>query len=207
VLDYLEMSLASTNLQSGQTVAVPITLASSEGVTNLDFNITWPNSYLTNAALSVISPAIGSATLQDNGTNLAISIQSAPGQVLQGTQQIAQLSFTAISNEYSAFVWLPFANVNATKPDASSYTNYITSTARIAVIEGQPLLWAYLSANSARELTLYGRLGVSYELQYSTNLALPGAWDLAWSYVQTNGAMTVSAESVHPNIFYRIFQP
>jgi MBG domain (YGX type) len=207
VLDYLELGLASTNLQSGQTVAVPITLASSEGVTNLDFNITWPNSYLANAALSAISPAVGSANLQDTGTNLLISIQTAPGQVLQGTQQIAQLSFTAISNEYSAFVSLPFTDVSATKPDGSSYTNYITSTARIAVIEGQPLLWASLSANSARELTLYGRLGVSYELQYSTNLAVPGAWDLALSYVQTNGAMTISADSGNPNIFYRIFQP
>jgi hypothetical protein len=207
VLDYLEMSLLSTNLQSGQTVAVPITLASSEGVTNLDFNIAWPNSYLANAALSIISPAIASANLQDDGTNLTISFQTAPGQVLQGTQQIAQLSFTAISNEYSAFVWLPFANVNATKPDGSSYTNYLTSAARIAVIEGQPLLWASLTANSARELTLYGKLGVSYELQNSTNLALPSVWDLAWSYVQTNGAMTINVDSGNPNIFYRIFQP
>jgi hypothetical protein len=207
VLDYLEISLASTNLQSGQTVAVPITLASSEGVTNLDFNITWPNSYLANAALSGISPAVGSASLQDNGTSLAISFQAAPGQVLQGTQEIAQLSFTAITNEYSAFVSLPFATVSAMKPDGSSYTNYITSSARIAVIEGQPLLWASLSSNSARELTLYGRLGVSYELQYSTSLALPNVWYLAWSYVQTNGAMTINVDSGNPNIFYRIFQP
>jgi hypothetical protein len=207
VLDYLEMSLASTNLQSGQTIAVPITLASSEGVTNLDCVITWPNSYLANAALSGISLAVGSATLQDNGTNLAISFQTAPGQVLQGTQQIAQLSFTAITNEFSAFVSLPFANVSAIKPDGSSYTNYITSTARIAVIEGQPLLWASLSANSARELTLYGRLGVSYELQHSINLSLPNAWDLGWSYVQTNGAVTINVDSSNPNIFYRIFQP
>jgi hypothetical protein len=207
VLDYVEISLASTNLQSDQTVGVPITLASSEGVTNLDFVITWPNSYLANAALSGISPAVGSATLQDNGTNLAISFQAAPGQVLQGTQQIAQLSFIAITNANSAFVSLPFANVSATKPDGSSYTNYITSTARIAVIEGQPLLWASLTADSARELTVYGRLGVSYELQHSTNLSLPNAWDLAWSYVQTNGAMTINVNSSNPNIFYRIFQP
>jgi hypothetical protein len=56
-------------------------------------------------------------------------------------------------------------------------------------------------------LTLFGRVGVSYELQYSTDLALPGAWNYAWSYVQTNGAITIGVDSLHPNTFYRIFQP
>jgi hypothetical protein len=207
VLDYLEVSLPSTNLQSGQTVALPISLASSEGVTNLSFNIQWPDSYLANAALTVMSAGIGSAVLQDQGTNLALSFQAAPGQVLQGTQQIAQLTFTAISNEYSAFVWLPFVDVSATKPDELLYTNYITPAARIAVIEGQPLLWASLLSNSSRQLTLFGRVGVSYELQHSTNLALPTVWNSALSYVQTNGVQTLEVDSVNPNIFYRIFQP
>jgi hypothetical protein len=207
VLDYLEVSLPSTNLQSGQTLSVPIYLASSDGVTNLDFNLQWPTGYLANPTLSVTAPGIASGTLQDQGTNLMFSFQTIPGQVLQGTQELAQLTFTAISNEYSALVSLPFESVNATKPDGSSYTNYITPAARIAVIEGQPLLCAYLATNSARELTLYGRLGVSYELQSLTSLALPNTWNSIWSYVQTNGVMTINVDSGNPNIFYRIFQP
>jgi hypothetical protein len=207
VLDYLEVRLPSTNLQSGQTLSVPIFLASSEGVTNLDFNLQWPAGYLANASLLVTASAMVSGSLQDQGTNLTFSFQTLPGQVLQGTQQIAQLTFTAISNEYSAFVSLPFESVNAVKPDGSAYTNYITPAARIAVIEGQPLLEASLASNAARDLTLYGRLGVSYELQSSTNLALPSQWNSVWSYVQTNGAMTVEVDSLNPNIFYRIFQP
>jgi len=207
VLDYLEVRLPSTNLQSGQTLSVPIFLASSEGVTNLDFNLQWPAGYLANPSLSVAAPALLSGSLQDQGANLTFNFQAVPGQVLQGTQEIAQLTFTAISNEYSAFVSLPFESVNAVKPDGSAYTNYITPAARIAVIEGQPLLEASLAANAARDLTLYGRLGVSYELQSSTNLALPSQWNSVWSYVQTNGAMTIEVDSLNPNIFYRIFQP
>jgi hypothetical protein len=207
VLDYLEVSLPSTNLQSGQTLSVPIYLASSDGVTNLDFNFQWPTGYLANASLSVTAPAIASGSLQDHGTNLTFNFQTVPGQVLQGTQEIAQLTFTAISNEYSTVVSLPFENVSATKPDNSSYTNYITPPAQITVIEGQPLLRASLAANAARQLTLYGRVGVSYELQSSTSLALPNAWNSMWSYVQTNGVMTIEVDSLNPNIFYRIFQP
>jgi hypothetical protein len=207
VLDYLEVSLPSTNLQSGQTLSVPIHLASSDGVTNLDFNLQWPAGYLANASLSVTAPAIASGSLQDHGTNLSFSFQTVPGQVLQGTQELAQLTFTAVSNEYSTVVSLPFENVSATKPDNSSYTNYITPPAQITVIEGQPLLRASLAANAARQLTLYGRVGVSYELQSSTSLALPNAWNSMWSYVQTNGVMTIEVDSLNPNIFYRIFQP
>jgi hypothetical protein len=207
VLDYLEVSLPCTNLQSGQTLSVPIYLASSDNVTNLDFNLQWPAGYLANASLSVTASAIGSSSLQDQGTNLTFSFQTLPGQVLQGTQELAQLTFTAISNDYSAVVSLPFETVNATKPDGSSYTNYITHAAQITVIEGQPLLRASLTTNAARKLTLYGRIGVGYELQSSTSLAVPNGWDPIWSYVQTNGTMTIEVDSLNPNIFYRIFEP
>jgi hypothetical protein len=207
VLDYLEIVVGSTNVQSGQSVTVPITLASSDGVTNLNFNLQWPAGYLSNAILSATAPEIALASLQDQGSKLTLSFQTVAGQVLQATQQIAQLTFTAVSNANSAFVPLPIDSASATKPDGSSYTNYLMPAATIAVIEGEPLLKASLRTNSARELTLYGRLGTSYELQYSTNLSLPTGWGLWMNYVQTNGEMKVGVDSLNPTIFYRIFKP
>jgi hypothetical protein len=70
-----------------------------------------------------------------------------------------------------------------------------------------PSLLALSSTNSSRQLMLFGQVGVTYELQYSTNLALPGAWNLGWSYIQTNPTMTIGVGSVYPNIFYRLHQP
>lgn len=207
VQDYAEISLGSTNLQCGQTVAVPIYLASSDGVTNLDFSIRWPTAYLSNATLAAAAPAVASLSLQDQGASLKVSMRAAPGQVLGGTQPLALLSFEAITNDFSAFVQLPVENASAVKPNGSLYANYITHAAMIAVVEGQPLLWASLSTNVTRNLTLYGRLGTSYQLQSSADLAAPSAWGLAWSYVQTNGAINLNVDSLPPVIFYRIFQP
>jgi hypothetical protein len=207
VLDYLEITIGSTALESGQSAAVPINLASSDGVTNLDFIVGWPADYLSNAALVVTAPQVGTSSLQDQGTNLVLTFQAIPGQVLQGTQQLAQLSFVAVSNQFSAFVPLPIANPTAAKPDGTAYTNYITPTATIVVIEGEPLLSAAFSPQSGRELTLYGRLGHSYQLQSTANLAPSGPWTPEWDYVQTNNAITISVPAVQPVIFYRIFAP
>jgi hypothetical protein len=207
VLDYVEIALGSTNVESGHSVAVPISLASSDSVTNLDFTVTLPNGYLSNAALVVTAPGIGTASLQDHGTNLVVSVQAIPGQVLQGTQQIALLTFEAISNQFSAFVPLPVSNAVAAKPDGAPYVNYLAPLARIAVIEGEPLLVASLSTNLNRELTLYGRLGHSYQLQSSTSVTSPVVWTPRWDYVQTNGVITLGVDSANPLIFYRIFEP
>jgi hypothetical protein len=117
------------------------------------------------------------------------------------------LSFVAVSNQFSAFVPLPIANPAAAKPDGTAYTNYITPTATIVVIEGEPMLSAAFSLQSGRELTLYGRLGHSYQLQSTANLAPPGPWTPEWDYVQTNNAITTGVPSVQPLIFYRIFAP
>lgn len=207
VLDYLDITIGSTNVESGESVAVPVYLASSDGVTNLNCNIRWPSSHLSTPVLAAMAPGVASASLQDQGASLLLSLQTAPGQVLQGTQQVAQLSFAALSNPDSAFVPLAIDSASAVKPDGSLYVNYVTPEATVAVVEGTPLLSAFLLPDYERRLTLYGRVGTSYELQYSTNLAFRDAWASAWSYVQTNGAMTIGVDSAHSNIFYRIFKP
>jgi subtilisin-like proprotein convertase family protein len=207
VQDYLELTIGSTNLEVGQSVSVPIYLASDGGVTNLAFTLSWPATYLTNVSLAITAPEIGSASLQDQITNLLFTMQTAPGQVLQGTQHIAQLSFGAASNEHSAFLQVPFETVNAVKPDASFYVNYIASPATTVVVEDVPLLSAGISTNRDRDLTLYGKLGATYQLQYTTNLNLPAAWFPLLTYLQTNGVMTLRVDASDPIIFYRLFVP
>ncbi len=206
VLDYLEVTLGSTNVIGGTSTDVPINLASSDDVTNLMFTIQWPASRFTNSAVAMTAPTIGSASLQDQITNLLITIQMPPGQVLQTTQQIAQLSFLAVTNQASAFVPLPVASVSAIKPDGSAYTNYITHPGRVVVVTDQPLLEAALSTNLSRSLIAYGKLGVTYQLQYTTNLALPD-WNPLLNYTQTNGVITIGVDSTDPNIFYRLYEP
>jgi len=93
----------------------------------------------------------------------------------------------------------------AAKPGPSIYTNYVLHDARVAVVQNESLLLAGASANGNRELTLFGRLGANYELQYSTNLGL-NSWYPLLNYTQTNGLMSLDLDSTNPAIFYRLLQ-
>jgi hypothetical protein len=206
--DYLQVSMGSTNMQAGQTVAVPITFSSSVGVTSLALNLQWPSNYFNIPQITALDPIIASVSIQIDDTTLAIVIQVLPGQVLQDTQPIAQLSFSETSNEFhSAFVALPITSVAANKPAGSPYTNYFIQSATIAVINDGPLLVATVSAEQGRSLNLYGWPGTNYQLQYSTNLALPDSWLPVSNYVQSNGVVSVIVDSTNADIFYRVKQP
>ena len=106
VLDYLELSLGAANVQSGQFASVPVYLAANAGVTDLVFAVQAPERLLTNWTLTALAPEIGSATLQDQKTNLLIALQSLPGQSMEGTQLVALLQFEAATNQVSSFVTL-----------------------------------------------------------------------------------------------------
>jgi len=205
--DFLQITVGSTNVVRGNSTAVPIYLASSEGVTNLTANITWPAGDFSNAALVATGPAMATCSLQDQGTNLVFSMQTIAGQVLQGTQQLAQLSFLAISNQNPALVLIPIKHTVANKPNGSAYTNCVAPTATIAVTGGEPFLFALIGPDSSRSLSLYGLLGVGYQLQSATNFGAPTIWTPVWNYVQTNNPITIGVDSLHPAMFYRLFKP
>jgi hypothetical protein len=205
--DFVQITVGSTNVVRGNSTAVPIYLASSEGVTNLTANITWPAGHFSNAALVATGPAMATCSLQDQGTNLVFSMHTTAGQVLQGTQQLAQLSFLAISNQNPALVPIPINHTVANKPNGSAYTNSVAPTATIAVTGGEPFLFASINPDSSRSLTLYGLLGVGYQLQSATTFGAPTTWTPVWNYVQTNNPITIGVDSVHPVMFYRLFKP
>jgi hypothetical protein len=56
-----------------------------------------------------------------------------------------------------------------------------------------------------RSLTLYGLVGVNYQLQYTTNLTVP--WVPLLNYTQTNEVITINAAATNDVIFYRLMGP
>jgi hypothetical protein len=206
VLDYLEVSLGSTNLESGQSASIPVYLASNDGVTNLLFTVQVPEDLLTNWTLTATSPQIASATLQDFTTNILISLSTTPGQSLQGTQLISQLNFQAGTNGPSSFINLPIMSITGIKPDGSPYSYYTSQAGLVVVVQDQPLLQATVSSNLLRNLILYGKLGTNYQLQFTANLAFPSIWEPLLDYTQTNGVIKLGLDSTNPVIFYRLLQ-
>jgi hypothetical protein len=203
VLDYLQLNIGSTNVQGGQAAGVPISLSSSGGVTNLTFAMQVPENVLSNFTVSAIAPQIASAGLQDFKTNIAVSVITAPGQTLSGSQSILQLNFIAGTNPPSAFIPLIASTIAALKPSGSPYVNYITQQGVVAVVEDRPLLSAALSTNLQHTLVLYGNPGVSYQLQYATNLFNPN-WQPVSEYPQINGVVTINLVPTNAMVFYRL---
>lgn len=204
VQDFLELGLGATAAQAGQNVSLPVTLASSSGVTNLVFEVPWPAGRFTNATLSVLAPQIASGTLQSQGTNLVVRVQTLPGQAISGSAQIAQLSFQAVAGQRSAFVPLAISSVAAATASGGPYQNYIPHNGEVVVVGDVPLLRGDQPIGLSRSLTLFGKVGRNHELQYNTNGFSAAAWHPVMSYLQTNVAQTVDVTSSSPMIFYRL---
>ncbi|MGO8700795.1 MAG: cadherin repeat domain-containing protein [Limisphaerales bacterium] len=204
VTDYLELTVGSANVISGQTALVPLTLSSSEGVTNIAFTIQVSDTIFTNWSISTTAPEVGSATVTDQGMSVLIAIQASSGQMLSGTEQLAQLSFLAVPKSPSAFVSLPVGNVSAAKPDGSAYANYITQSGLVTLVQNAPLLTACITPGSQRNLTFYGLPGVNYQVQYATHLNPPVVWTPLLNYTQTNGIISINVPTTDGIVFYRL---
>ena len=204
VLDFLALRLGSVSVPAGQSALLPIYLSSSSGVTNLSFTLAWSATQFTSPSLFVSVPGVAASSLQNQQTNLLISLQMASGQVLQNSNLVAQVSFQTSASEPSAFVGVPVHDISATKPDSSAYVNYVPTAGQVVVVNSKPLLEADSTTETNRTLTAYGAVGTSYQLQYSATPLVPTDWAVLMTYTQTNTAQTLSVDPRNPLVFYRL---
>ncbi len=206
VLDYVAANSSWASVQAGQNCSVPIYLSSSEGVTSLLLTMDWFPDRFTNPSLLVSSPKNVSASVQNQITNLLIHLQTAAGEPLQGSNLVAQLNFETIPNQSSAFVYLPFEILSASKPNGMLYVNPLPEMERVVVVNDVPLMEANAAGNTNRSLTLFGKVGANYQLQYLTDLGSQGAWQPLLNYSQTNIQQTVTVDPTLPLVLYRLLQ-
>ncbi len=205
VLDFLNVRLGSISVPAGQSALLPIYLSSSSGVTNLSFSLDWPANLFNSPTLLVSAPGIATNSLQVQQTNLLITLQAAPGQVLQRSNLVAQLSFQTLPGQPSAFVPVAPHDLWAAKPDGSTYVNYVPAAGQVAVVNSKPLLAPATTSDTTRTLTAFGNVGTSYQLQYATN-PVTGPWSVLLTYTQTNTAQTLWVDPSNPLIFYRVIE-
>jgi hypothetical protein len=206
VLDFLKLTLGTTNLQGGQSASIPVMVDSNDGFTNLAFMIPVPPNTLADFSLISPSPEIDPPFLLDQTSSILVSISAIPGQNLQGTQMLSELSFLARTNVPSAFVSLPPESIIALKPNGQAYRNYIAGPGLVELVEDQSLLLATPSGGSAVNLTFFGKLGANYQLQGTPNVSEPGSWQALFNYVQTNGLIAVSIPMTNQMFYYRLLQ-
>ena len=203
ISEYVTLALGSAVLRAGQTSGVPVTFDSTAGIGRLDFLVDIPPDRLTNLTLQTLAPQIDggavSITPQGGSTSL-VHIVTLPGQFLIGGQQIAQLTFLAVTQQTSAFVPLRFLAATAAKPDGSPVNVPAVQSGRVVVIGSQPLLEVNPDTNGLRSATLYAQPWMSYALQMSSNLV---QWVEVNHFPETNQVSTLRLPGTG-NQFYRI---
>jgi hypothetical protein len=204
----LTLSLSSTVLQEGQSGSLAISLNSSAGVSNLSFVLNLPTNRFSSLTLQGVSPQLGSSSLQPVGNNsLQMSFASAPGQLLQGSQQLAQLNFTTASNQSSAFVYFSPQSLQAVNADGSTANNSLVQGGRVVIIGPQPLLESLIASTGARQLALYGIPGDSYQIQSSPKPSVSNDWSNFERVPLTNQVeMLTGLDESKSVIFYRAYE-
>jgi hypothetical protein len=205
VQDYLALVVGSANVQVGQLGSVSLALSSSEGVTNLTFTVPWPSS-LANPSLSTVVSGIASSSLKAQGTNLLITIQTSAGQVLTGSNVLGSINFLSTSTQTSGYLNLPLASIAAYKPSGVRYANTYPFGGQVAVINNEAMVQAGSSPAAARTLTILGKTGVNYQLQYCTNFSSHAVWYPLGTYSQTNVVQTFNVDPSLPQAYYRVQQ-
>jgi hypothetical protein len=203
VSDYLDFALTSVPVQTGQSASLPITLISSDSLTNMIFTINWPGTALINPSLTFNAPITG-GTVQNQGTNLVIQLWTDNGAALIGTNMVAQLNFQAATGQISAFRCLPVSSAAGTKSSGAAFSYAIGEAGEAVVIGVNPLLRPHANNSQGRALTLYANPGASYQLQQNTNILSPASWQPVQTYQATNLQQTVNLDSVNPVVFYRL---
>lgn len=208
VEDYLGLLAGSTSLEAGQSGALPIALTSSEGVTNLSFTLGWPTNRFSTPSLTMVDSNTASGSVQVQGTNLLVRIQTSAKKVLDGSNAIAIINFRATAGQSSAFIGMPITGITATKPGNLVYENSAGVLGEVVVIGGVPLLKSTIGSTGKRELLLYGRVGTSYEVQSCTSglSTGTGTWSAVTTYSQITNCQTMTVNSPAPVIFYRLQQ-
>lgn len=191
--------------RAGASGSVAITITASGLLANCSFLLNVPTNRFSSLSLQTDSPLIGSATMQALSANsLRFSVQASAGNNLQGSAQVAHLSYTLATNDTSEFLNLSPTSLVGTNTDFSS-ANVSGQLGVIIIVGPQPILDTAISG-SRRELLLYGIAGHSYQLQSSTNLDSSNAWTNVLRVPLTNLVDVISNLDFSSHaIFYRAY--
>jgi hypothetical protein len=204
ISDYLEFDLGTAAVSAGQSNSLPLAVSSSGTVTNVQLVLDWPGNSLVNPTLTFVPPIVA-GSLEVLSNQLIIQLQSAAGQPLTGSNQLAQVNFQTVAGPASTMFNIPITAASGNTADGNTYANVLAQPGTVVVVGPQPLLQPQFDPSLGRSLTLYANPG-AYVLQYATSLAAPVNWTTLMTYQQTNVSQTVSLDSANPVVFYRLQQ-
>jgi hypothetical protein len=183
VKECVSPQLGRVVIAAGDTGRVPINLISSVPLTNLTMRLLLAEGHLVQPSLETIVPEICASAVQfiTNGQYL-LSFATCTNQSLIGTQQVAWLNFTAISNLSSAFVALNLDQITGREPNGSAVANFAPQAGRVVIVGVEPLLEAVVDPGHQVIVTLYAAVSSTNDLTTASGLSAPISW-LPWQQV------------------------
>jgi len=206
VLDYLAVAAGTAAVEAGQNVSLPLYGVASDALSNLTFTVSWPSGKFSNPTLALASGSIFTSTLQVQGTNLQINLRAGVGKSFVGSNLVANLNFTTVSNQISSFIPMNTTIVSAVRPNNTQFAGRFPDVGEVVVVKDQPLLKSLISTNAARTLNLYGKVGRSYQVLYTTNLTTNPVWQPLTTYTHSSVAQSLPVNNSAPVIYYRLKQ-
>jgi hypothetical protein len=207
VNDYLALGLGSTVMQIEQNGGVALGVFSSAGVSELESLLCVTSGYLTNFGITPLGANICSVTVQPAPPcGYRLRAVTCSGRTLLGTQNIAWLSFSTLSNQ-SAFVPLVLSNIAALKPTGERIPKVLPHHGRVVVVGGQPLLEALSWPHRQPVLIVYGPPGSTHRLEWTTGLDGKAPWTLEREVTIPAGELSTWLEvpmAGQRSLFYRV---
>jgi hypothetical protein len=179
-------------LTPGESGRIPVNLVSSVPLKTLGMTVETLAGRLTNLWVEPTLAQVCSAVLKPTVTNgvsgkdvLDLDLATCPGQSLMGTQQVAWLHFTAVSNLPSAFVDVRLDNTVGYQQNGAPVRNFAPVAGRLAVVGEEPLLEAAVESGGEPSLYVYSQPGSRIIVESTTTLALP-VWQPSAPLLMTN---------------------
>ena len=203
----LSIEVGSTVLLAGSVGGVPVTFSTFAPVTNVQVAVDFPRGSLTNWSVQPLLTLTATAFVS-NSSRLFLTFSPTNGQGILTTQQLGQITFTASSNQPSAFLPLSVADFMAPMRDGTTYTPYETvQDGEVVVLNKQSLERLWCGTNGDEYLTLYGFSGTNYTIESATNLDPVVVWEPVYTLTPSNFiAVTPALSMTNPAMFYRARQ-
>jgi hypothetical protein len=211
-LSDLTLTVGSTNLLNGESNTVPLVLAASLQLTNVNLQLTAPRTLLTNLALRGVSAEVNGISFNPLGSNAyTVSFVLNPALQTASLRSLATLDFVTVSNYHSTIATVDARDLTAEDTTGHLITNGGTIGGKIIIVGREPVLGIRNGTASqpslmdlkgvSPQLTLYGRPGATYALLMNTNLLI-NEWTQLEEFVQSSRAVTVTLSNNLPLAFY-----
>ncbi len=199
------LSVGTTNIFVGDSNSVPVLLASGADLASISFTLEAAESRLTGLALRELASEVASAELTPVGPGRAsMFFRAKPSEALQGSIELAQLNFFAISNAHSAIVPIQISDLIGTRGNGAVLGNGRGVGSRIFVIGAEPILDAEISSNAMRSIMLYGHPNRRYSIEFATSLTSTVAWKAFQEVdLETPSTLITNLADAVTMIFYR----